>query len=388
MNASPSHLETSLPVIVVGAGPIGIETAVHLSQSGFQVRMVDAGCVGATIDWWARGTRWFSSNDRISIAGIPLDTVDQAKASREEYLTYLRGIVRQFKLPVQTFTRVVDVQPNGDASVNVLGQDSRHDNSEGAWKTSARAVVLATGGTDHANRLGVPGEDLSHVDGYLRDVHRYFGRKVVIVGGRNSAVEAAIRLHRVGADVSLVYHGPSLPNDSIKYWLRPEMEGLIQSGAIATYFDSRVIAIDESQVQIEVSRGDDSKTLCVAADDVLKLIGYYQDTRLWESLGIELSGDNRAPVFDPETMLTNRPRIYVAGTAVGGTQSSHYRIFVENCHVHATRITQHLLRCDPPKAVRPDEGKPERSSAVMPAHRSSHDPAAELARRVGMMPES
>jgi thioredoxin reductase (NADPH) len=340
-----------LNTVVIGAGPIGIETAVELRRRGIDAHIFDAGPIGHTISWWAPGTRWFSSNDRIAIAGVPLHTVDQAKASREEYLNYLRTVVDQYQIPVHTFHRLVRLEPIGEqANANRwrLGFVRTQDAVKPVAITDAdlslnvHSVVLAIGGTDFPNRLNVPGDDLPHVDGYLREVHRYFGRRVLIVGGRNSAVEAAIRLHRGGARVSLCYHGEQLPVDGIKYWLRPEIEGLIRSGSISAYFGARVAEITRDHVRLHSSDQADSSSTFVEVDDVLALIGYRQDTTMWQQLGIVSNAESAAPVYDPDTMQTPREGVYVAGTAIGGTQSSRYQIFLENCHDHARKIADHL----------------------------------------------
>lgn len=367
-----------LPTVVVGAGPSGIETAIELRQRGVDARVFDAGPLGHTISWWAPGTRWFSSNDRIAIAGVPLSTVDQAKASREEYLNYLRSVVDQFAVPVNTFQRLVSIRSTSDSSATNQGigrgvrwqlgfcrtagkptaselrgsldsarGDSMSDpirNTVAAdFVVEAHAVVLAIGGTDFANRLGVPGEDLPHVDGYLREVHRYHGRRVLVVGGRNSAVEAAIRLHRGGASVSLCYHRAELPSDGIKYWLRPEIEGLIRSGSIHAYFNARVAEITSAAVTIRTGTDAGAGSLThVDADDVLTLIGYRQDQSLFSRLGILSNEAFAIPIYDADTMQTRHEGIYVAGTAVGGTQSSQYQVFLENCHDHPRKIADHL----------------------------------------------
>ena len=224
-------------IAIVGAGPIGLETAVAFQRRGCEVIVLDAGSIGHTMSWWAPQTRWFSSNERISIAGVPLLTIDQSKATREEYLTYLRGIATQFSIPVRTLTPVSVVTRSGDQFVLAV-----HPNS-GREEVFADVVVLAVGGTDFPRKLNIPGEDLPNVDGYLREPHRYFGRRVLIIGGRISAVEAALRLHHAGAKISLCYRQEALPEDGIKYWLRPEIKGLLSSGRIESYMGTRPLEI-------------------------------------------------------------------------------------------------------------------------------------------------
>ncbi len=177
------------------------------------------------------------------------------------------------------------------------------------------------------------------MDGYLRELHRYVGRQVVVVGGRNSAVEAALRLHHVGAKVTLCYRGQTLPEDGIKYWLLPEIKGLIASGRIRGCFGCDVKEITAEDVLVMDARGDEVR---LPADDVLGLIGNEQDQSLMRSIGIQLLGENERPEFDPETMETNVSGVYVAGTAVAGTQTSKYKTFLENCHDHIDKIITHL----------------------------------------------
>jgi thioredoxin reductase (NADPH) len=326
-------------VCLVGAGPVGLELAAALKREGIDYRHFEAGQIGQTMSWWAPGTRWFSSNERISLAGIPLVTADQSKATREEYLAYLRQIVAAFDLSIRTFEPVSDIRRLDDG-FEVMTQPRG-----GSRSTRCRRLILATGGTDFPRTLDIAGEDLPHVDGYLREPHRYFGRKVLILGGRNSAVEAALRCFHAGAQVTLVYRRAQLPEASIKYWLLPEIRSLMKAGRIKSHFGT--IATQITPTHVTLARCTDDFQLSgdrfdVEADEVLKLVGYEQDKRLLRRAGLELVGEEQKPAFDERTMETTVRGIYVAGTAVGGTQQK-FRIFLENCHVHVPRIINHLL---------------------------------------------
>ena len=334
--ADPNSRRLSTRVVIVGAGPIGVEVAVACRRRSIPLEILDAGAIGHTISWWAPQTHWFSSNDRIAIAGVPLQTADQGKATREQYLTYLRGVVDQFGIRVRCFQRVVDIRSH------LAGFTVVTKSAAGQAEIGCEAVILAVGGLDRARRLGIEGEDQPHVDGYLREPHRYHGRRVLIIGGRNSAVEAALRLHHVGAKVCLSYRGAQLP-DRIKYWLLPEIQGLIRSGRITAHFNTRPTRITPTDVILEsVTQPASQAPIRVPADDVLTLIGYEQDKSLFRRAGVALVGENERPQFDETTMETNVPGIYIAGTAVAGTQTSHYKTFLENCHQHAEQILSHL----------------------------------------------
>lgn len=338
-------------VVVVGAGPIGLELAVALKREGIDYVHVEARQIGYTISWFPPGTQFFSSNERISLAGVPLQTADQSKARREEYLAYLRSIVEQFDLEVQTYTKVIGIQPNHEGFV-VSTQTSRHRR-----QFRCRRIVLCTGGTDHPRRLNIPGEDSPHVSHYFQDPHPYFRKRLLVVGGKNSAIETALRCHHAGANVTLSYRRDQLDPKSVKYWLLPEINGLIADGRITGLFNTIPTLITPTHVEFApyANAGTDEtgapkavpNPLRSPADFVLLQIGYAQDTTLFELAGLELSGECRAPLYDQRTMETSVPGIYVAGTAVGGTQDN-YRLFIENCHVHVGRIVAALVGAAPP----------------------------------------
>src|SRR3954464_8777038 len=175
-------------VAIIGAGPIGIELAVALKRAGVDYQHFDAKQIGHTISWFAPQTRFFSSNERIAIAGVPLMTADQSKSTREEYLAYLRRVVIEFDLAVNTYEPVVAIDRDDDNAKFIVTTAP----PQGRQQYRANKVILATGGTAKPRRLNVPGEDLPHVDHYFRDPHLYFRKRVLIIGGKNSAVEAAL----------------------------------------------------------------------------------------------------------------------------------------------------------------------------------------------------
>ena len=328
-------------VIIVGAGPIGIELAVALKRAGVDYAQVEAGSVGQTLTWWAPQTRFFSSPERIEIAGVPLVGVAQEKATREEYLAYLRAVVTQFDLEIAQHETVTSIAREGigEAGVFTLGTESR----AGGRMRRARRVVLAIGDMHRPRMLGIPGEDLAHVSHYFQDPHRFFRQRVVIVGGKNSAVEAAIRCHRVGARVTLAYRGSEI-SERVKYWLRPELMALFKTGAIE--FLPRVTPTAITPRDVRFERGGGRGEIEVAADFVLLMTGYEQDTTLLEMAGVALEGEGRKPHHNPRTMETNVPGLYLAGTAAAGTQLHGVKVFIETAHVHVTRVVASLTGRD------------------------------------------
>src|SRR5829696_4186115 len=238
-------------VAIIGAGPIGLELAVALKRAGFRYLHFDAKQIGYTVSWFAPQTRFFSSNERIAIAGVPLQTVDGGKCTREQYLTYLRTVVQQFDLDVRTYEPVVGIDRVRTGTGTGAGFTLTTRPAGGERRYRANRVVLVTGGTDRPRRLDVPGEDLPHVNHYFDDPHKYFRKRVLVVGGKNSAVEAALRCHHAGAHVSLSYRRAKLPHKSIKYWLLPEINGLTDAGRIKAYYGTVPTRITPTHVQLE-----------------------------------------------------------------------------------------------------------------------------------------
>ena len=311
-------------VALIGAGPIGLELAVAFKQAGIDYVQFDAGQIGATMQWYPPEMLFHSSADRLAIAGVPIQVPDQQKIKREEFLAYLRAIVLQFDLDVRTYERVESID----------GRFTLHTN-RGTYEASE--IVLAIGAMHAPKLLGIPGEELPHVSHYFRDPHTYFRKKLLIVGGRNSAIEAAVRCQRAGADVTISYRRDDFDPTSVKFWLLPEIRSMIRDDRVR--FLPRTWPVEIRERTVLLNTGDE-----LAADFVLALTGYRQDTTLFEMLGVDLQGDDRRPRYDEATMETNVPGVFVAGTAIAGSPEERVRVIVEDCHVHVPRIVNAILR--------------------------------------------
>jgi thioredoxin reductase (NADPH) len=201
----------------------------------------------------------------------------------------------------------------------------------------ARSVVLATGSYDHPNMLGVPGEDLPHVSHYFKEAHPFYRKRVVVVGGKNSAAETSLELHRAGALVTLVHRGSSL-SDSIKYWVKPDIENRIKEGSIAARFDTHVVAIRPTTILVERDNAREE----IPADAVFLHTGYHSDTGLFERAGIAFDPETCVPQYDPETLETNVPNLYLAGSVVAGRKGG--LIFIENGRFHGENVVSVIKR--------------------------------------------
>ena len=328
------------PVALIGAGPIGIECAVALKRAGVDYFHIEKGQVGQTISWFPHMMRFFSSADRLAIAGVPVPRTDESKCTREEYLAYLRSVVLQYGLDIHLYEEVTGIDRD-DSSFTIT---SVHRGRTHTYRASS--VILATGDMHRARMLGIPGEDLAHVSHYFNEPHRYFRQRVLVVGSRNSAVEAAIRCHRCGADVTMSCRGDAVDPTMVKYWILPELEGFLRRDEIAVHYRTEPVSIDNDKVMLK--RLDTGDMIEVQADFVLLMVGYTADTTLYRLAGIDLTGPEQRPELNEETMESSVPGVYVAGTATAGSQQL-YGVFVENCHVHVKRIIASLTGSPPPE---------------------------------------
>jgi thioredoxin reductase (NADPH) len=317
------------PVAIVGAGPTGIACAVELGRRGIAAVCYDRGGILDAIFHFPEEMRWFSTRDLLDIAGVPFASPD-AHPTRLDTLAYYRGVAERFGVRVVAQTTIERVLPRrgGGLVIEAAGRS-------GSVRFDAGAAILATGFFGNPRRLLVPGAELPHVLSRYVSGYPFHGRDVVVVGGKNSAAEAALDLYRHGARVTLVHRGEGLP-ERVKYWIKPDLENRIASGAIRALFASRVLEILPDAVRVRTPRGEET----LRADAVFPLIGYEPDFALLERCGVRLEGDARVPAHDPETLESNVPDLYLAGAILGGREVG--RIFIENSRHHAERIASSI----------------------------------------------
>lgn len=314
-----------MTVAIVGAGPIGLELAVELKRAGIEYVQFDAAQIGATMQWYPLEMVFHSSAERLAIAGVPIQVPDQQKIKREEFLAYLRAVVLQFELEIRTHERVESITRVNQG----FGLETRSIDGQHIYFVDE--VVLAIGAMHTPKLLGIPGEELPHVSHYFHDPHTYFGKQLLIVGGRNSAIEAAVRCQRAGARVTISHRAADFDSASVKFWLLPEIRAMIRDERIRHLPRTAPVEIRGRSVLLD--NGD-----TVTADFVLALTGYRQDTTLLEQLGVALEGPDGKPHLDENTMETNVPGVFIAGTATAGSPQKRVQVIVEDCHVHVPRI--------------------------------------------------
>ena len=331
--------QTSYDAIIIGGGPIGLELAIALQRLGHDYLLLEANQIGHAFMTWPPHTHFFSTPEHVALAGVPVHNLDQRSVSGEQYLAYLRMLAEMFDLQVRPYepVRCIERQTGGFVvETERRGQRRQYQ---------ARQVVLATGGMARPRRLNIPGEDLPHVRHYFPGPHPYFRTRLLVVGGRNSALEAALRCWRGGANVTISYRHPNLDFNRIKPHLAMDIGDRLDKGEIRFLPATLPVAIAAETVTLAytaeplAANGAPERQFQVPADFVLFCIGFEADMGLFRQAGVTLLGEAQVPHFDPQTMETNVPGLYVAGTAAGGTQSK-FTYFIATCHDHVEKIVR------------------------------------------------
>jgi len=324
-----SNPESAADILIVGAGPTGLACAIEAQKVGFRALIIDKGCLVNSIYHYPTNMVFFTTPELLEIGDIPF-TTSLPKPTRLEALEYYRRVAEHYHLNIHQYEWVKTITgEDGDFSV---ATSDRHD---AIHDYRARKIVVATGYYDLANELDIPGEDVDKVFHYYREPHPYFDSDVVVIGGKNSAAEAALDLWRHGARVTLVHRGPQM-HAHVKYWVRPDIENRIKAGEITAYFNSTVREINADCVVLRTPSG----SLRLKNDFVFALTGYHPDYDFLRSVGIELATEQLRPVCDPENLESNVPGIYVAGVIVSGSRTNE--IFIENGRFHGKLIAAHL----------------------------------------------
>lgn len=314
-------------LIIIGGGPCGLAVAIEAAQAGLDYVVLEKGAITESIRRYPRNMTFYSTSDNIGIGGIPFPTVGP-KASRSEALEYYRKVSEYFGLEKRLYTEVAAVRrEQGHFEV---------ETAEGQVMT-CRKVVLATGYFDCPRMLNIPGEELPHVTHYYDEAHPYAHSKVLVIGGGNSAVDAALDLFRHGAEVALVHRRPEM-KPSLKYWLYPDLMNRVKEGNIRLLLNSEVAEIQPGKVLLRDKQAEMEDWL--DADFVLALIGYLPNETLLREAGVQLDPENLTPVYNPETFESNVPGLFLAGTITAGTRTE--KVFIENGRLHAKPLIEKL----------------------------------------------
>lgn len=313
--------------IIIGGGPCGLSAAIEQKKKGIETLVIEKGNVVESIYNYPTHQTFFSSSDKLSIGDIPF-IVEESKPRRNQALVYYREVVKHHQLNIHAFEEVLTVKKMNNRFTITTTKDVYE----------CKFLTVATGYYGQHNTLEVEGAELSKVFHYFKEAHPYFDQNVVVIGGKNSAVDAALELEKAGANVTVIYRGDHYPK-AIKPWILPNFESLVNHEKITMEFNANVTQITEENVTYE----KDGKTITIPNDYVFAMIGYHPNYEFLESIGIEINTNEygTAPVYNRETYETNVENCYIAGVIAAGNDAN--TIFIENGKYHGGLITQNIL---------------------------------------------
>lgn len=337
-----SHSPSLTDIVIVGAGPVGLQAAILARRAGFEAVVLEKGPIVNAISGYPTYMQFFTTSERLEIGNHPLVTAAD-KPTRKEALDYYRKVVHNEGLAMRQYTQVTGIQRSrGGFTVSSRG---RHGE---AAEIRARFVIIATGYFDHPKLLGVPGEDLPNVTHYYREAHPFYDQDVTIVGAGSSAADAALDLFRAGARVTMLHRGPDFRH-SLKYWVRPNLENRVREGSITAHMNTVVERFTDRAVHARNAGGP----LVVASQQAFVLTGYYANPELLQNSGVHCDPVSLAAELDPKTFESNVPGLFVIGSAGTGIRTSD--VFIENGLVHADRALERIRQlASQPEAVAAD----------------------------------
>ena len=316
----------SRQLIIVGAGPAGLACSIAATRAGLDHVVLEKGTVVNSIYRFPTDMTFFSTPEKLAIGGLPFACPDR-KPSRRQAVAYYRAVADHFALPVRTGRTVTAARCHGTGFALTV----EHRGAERSERCAA--LVVATGFFDTPRRLGIPGEELPKCSHYYRDGHPYYGRRVAVVGGGNSAAETALDLLRAGARVTLIHRAAAL-RTAVKYWVRPEIESRVADGSVAARFSTTVERVEPAAI---VLRGPGGRER-LANDAVLFQLGYHPTDTLLRRLGVTSDPHSAVPEHDPATFETAVPGLFVCGALLAGTIAGS--VFIEHGRYHGERIVE------------------------------------------------
>lgn len=323
-------------VIVVGAGPCGLSAAIYLQENGYNPLIIEKGNIVQAIYNYPTHQQFFSSSEKLEIGQMPF-VIEGRKPKRNQALAYYREVVRRKKLRIHAFEKVINVQKQDSGSFEITAIRQKHQEEV---RYEARFVVIATGYYDNPNYMGVPGEDLPKVFHYFKEAHPFFDCDVVVVGGKNSAVDTTMELEKAGARVTVIYRGEDY-SPSVKPWILPEFQSLVKHNKVKMVFKCHIKEIKEDSV---IYTTQDGETHEIANDYVFAHTGYHPDHDFLKKIGIKIDQETGRPFYNPETMETNVSGAFIAGVIAAGNNANE--IFIENGRWHGEAIAKSIIEKD------------------------------------------
>ncbi|MBI4456791.1 MAG: YpdA family putative bacillithiol disulfide reductase [Acidobacteria bacterium] len=322
--------EERFDIVIVGAGPAGLACGIDATKRGYNYVIVEKGCIVNSIFHYPREMTFFTTADLLEIGDVPM-IISSEKPKRVDGLNYYRKVVQVWRLNVRDYTRAAHIEGEKGNFRIIVRPEKPLARTPGETAFRASRVILALGYYDHPNYLHISGEELPKVSHYFTEVHPFFRKKVAIVGGKNSAAEAALALFRAEAEVTLIHRADALSKD-IKHWVLPDIENRIKNRQIQALFNSTLVHIEAGYIHVR----NGAKDRIVENDFVFVLTGYHPDVDFLKRVGIRVDPESYRPEHDPDTLETNVAGIYLAGGMISGKETN--KIFIENGRFHGAQI--------------------------------------------------
>lgn len=313
--------------IIVGGGPCGLAAAISLQNVGINPLVIEKGNIVDALYRFPTHQTFFSSSERLEIGDVPFIT-ENLKPTRNQALAYYRGVAELKDIRVNTYEKVLEINKIDECKFIIKTSKDQYE---------AKYVIIATGYYDNPNYMNVPGEDLPKVFHYFKEAHPFFNTDVVVIGGKNSSVDAAIELNKAGARVTVLYRGSEYSNH-IKPWVLPEFLSLVRNKKVEMVFNAHVKEITEHSVIYEV----DGETKEIKNDFVFAMTGYHPDHGFLKQIGVGINDETGRPTFNDETMETNVSGVFIAGVIAAGNNANE--IFIENGRFHGDLIANEIKK--------------------------------------------
>ncbi len=315
--------QDAVDVLIVGAGPAGLHAACTAQDLGLTYRVIDRRGLAHSFVEYPQALRFFSPPDEMAIGGVPFPMRGGEKPAREDILPYFRAVAAYRKLNLSLWERITDIRRDGEQFVLQTVQEP-NDDVPHAYR--GRFLILASGVWDVPVCLTCPGAILPHVASRFHEPTEYFGMDVLVVGGGNSAVNAALMLSEAHARVTLAMRRPPVAYQShLRPFVVRDLEFAVEEKKVTLHTGVIVARIEPQTAWLQSADYDPLHPLGgnptgdpfpIPARFVFALLGQRSDTTLFERLGLCLEPDSR-PARDPETFETNVPGVYVAGSLAG-----------------------------------------------------------------------
>ncbi|WP_147804811.1 YpdA family putative bacillithiol disulfide reductase [Alkalicoccus halolimnae] len=326
-------------VIIIGGGPCGLSAAIELQMKGLNPLIIEKGNLVHSIYKYPTHQQFFSTSEKLSVGGIPFYSTER-KPKRNEALVYYRKVAEEKEVRINSYEEVIAIEEHTDGGNYKLSTESKGETKE----YLTEYIVVATGYYDSPNSMNIPGEELPHVYHYFHEAHPYFGQKVAVIGGKNSAVDAALELEKAGAEVTVFYRGSDY-SPSIKPWILPEFESLVKNEKIRMYFNTSITNIERESIFFLQKGMEDS----IKVDFVFAMTGYHPDHSFIRSMGVQVDDASGRPDYSPLTMETNKNNIFIAGVIAAGNNANE--IFIENGRWHGQYIAEEIYKKEVQKVI-------------------------------------